>query len=184
MRQAPSPGTLALPGMEDVGLSPIRRQFLELKRRQPDALLLFRLGDFYETFEDDALVAAKALDIVLTSREMGRGERLLMAGIPAHSAESYIARLIAQGYHVAVAEQVGVVGRTGLMSREIVRVLTPGTLLETDLLSASASNFLCALVRESNAVGLAYVDVSTGELHATSLDGGGASELLAAELVR
>src|SRR5438045_2040974 len=159
-------GTLTLPGMEDVGLSPIRRQYLELKRRQPDALLLFRLGDFYETFEDDAHVAARALDIVLTSREMGRGERLPMAGIPAHSAESYIARLIAQGYHVAIAEQVGVVGRTGVMPREIVRVLTPGTLLETDLLSASASNFLCSLLRDGDSFGMAYVDVSTGELSA------------------
>src|SRR5262249_22978492 len=175
---------LTLPGMEDAGLSPIRRQFLELKARHPDAILLFRLGDFYETFEDDALVAARALDIVLTSREMGRGERVPMAGIPAHSAESYIARLIAQGYHVAVAEQVGVVSRTGLMPREIVRVLTPGTLLETDFLSSARSNFLCALVRDGDGFGLAYVEVSTGELFATSLAGATAVELLAAELVR
>src|SRR5712691_620080 len=102
-------GTLTLPGMEDVGLSPIRRQFLELKARRPDAILLFRLGDFYETFEDDAHVAARALDITLTSREMGRGERVAMAGIPAHAAESYIARLIAAGLHVAIAEQIGTV---------------------------------------------------------------------------
>src|SRR5438094_4870085 len=97
MRQTPQPGTLALPGMEDVGLSPIRRQYLELKQRRPDALLLFRLGDFYETFEDDAHVASRVLDITLTSREMGRGERLPMAGIPAHAAEAYIARLIESG---------------------------------------------------------------------------------------
>ena len=84
--------------MEDVGLSPIRRQYLELKRRQPDAILLFRLGDFYETFEDDAALAARVLDITLTSREMGRGERVPMAGIPAHAAAAYIARLIAAGH--------------------------------------------------------------------------------------
>jgi len=167
--------------MEDAGLSPIRRQFLELKARQPDAILLFRLGDFYETFEDDAHVAARALDITLTSREMGRGERLPMAGIPAHAAEGYIARLIGQGFHVAIAEQVGVVGRNGLMPREIVRVLTPGMLLETDLLSGSRSNFLASLVRDGGAFGLAYVDVSTGELLATEVDG---LELLVAELVR
>src|SRR5438552_8287345 len=113
MRQAPSPGTLALPGMEDVGLSPIRRQFLELKRRQPDALLLFRLGDFYETFEDDAHVAARALDITLTSREMGRGERVPMAGIPAHAAGASIARLIGAGIAVAIADQLGTVRRNG-----------------------------------------------------------------------
>src|SRR5438067_10996469 len=115
--------------MEDVGLSPIRRQYLELKRRQPDAILLFRLGDFYETFEDDAHVASRVLDITLTSREMGRGERLPMAGIPAHSAEAYIARLIDSGLHVAIAEQVGTATRNGLVPREIVRVLTPGMLL-------------------------------------------------------
>src|SRR5579859_2249421 len=96
MPQLPAPGVLTLPGMEDVGLSPIRRQYLELKRRQPDAILLFRLGDFYETFEDDAQLAAHVLDITLTSREMGKGERLPMAGIPAHAAEAYIGRLIGQ----------------------------------------------------------------------------------------
>src|SRR5205085_11806600 len=107
MRQASPPGTLALPGMEDVGLSPIRRQYLELKRRHPDAILLFRLGDFFETFEDDAHVAARVLDITLTSREMGRGERLPMAGIPAHAADGYIRKLIAARLHVAIAGQIG-----------------------------------------------------------------------------
>src|SRR5687767_5457829 len=119
---------LALPGMEDAGLSPIRRQYLELKRRRPDAVLLFRLGDFYEAFEADAQLIARVLDITLTSREMGRGERLPMAGIPAHAAENYIARLIGQGLHVAIAEQIGSLARNGLVPREIVRVLTPGTL--------------------------------------------------------
>src|SRR5579859_4534687 len=177
-------GTLTLPGMEDVGLSPIRRQYLELKRRQPDAILLFRLGDFYETFEDDAHLAARVLDITLTSREMGRGERLPMAGIPAHAAETYIGRLIAAGYHVAIAEQMGTLARNGIVPREIVRVLTPGTLLETDLLTGSRANFLLALVADGPRFGLAYVDVSTGELLVTSFDGPHADEFLAAELVR
>jgi DNA mismatch repair protein MutS len=184
MRQTPTPGTLTLPGMEDVGLSPIRRQYLELKRRQPDAILLFRLGDFYETFEEDAALAARVLDITLTSRDMGHGERLPMAGIPAHSAEAYIARFIAAGYHVAIAEQVGLVARNGIVPREIVRVLTPGTLLEADLLSGSRANFLLSLVADGGGFGLAYVDVSTGELLATSLFGPNSAEYLAAELVR
>src|SRR6476661_5298219 len=154
--------------MEDVGLSPIRRQYLELKRRQPDAILLFRLGDFYETFEDDAHVAARVLDIALTSREMGRGERMPMAGIPAHAADGYVGRLIGAGLHVAIAEQMGVVPRNGTVPREIVRVLTPGMLLESNLLASTRSNFLLSLVPERDAVGLAYVDVSTGELCATS----------------
>ena len=181
MRPTSAPGTLTLPGMEDVGLSPIRRQYLELKRRQPDAILLFRLGDFYETFEDDAHVAARVLDITLTSREMGRGERLPMAGIPVHAAESYIARLIGAGLHVAIAEQIGVVPRNGIVPREIVRVLTPGMLLESHLLPTSRSNFLLALVHDRDAYGLAYVDVSTGELQVTTVPG---PEVLAGELVR
>src|SRR5438445_13205806 len=134
MKNRAAPGTLTLPGMEDVGLSPIRRQYLELKRRQPDALLLFRLGDFYETFEDDAHLAARVLDITLTSREMGHGERLPMAGIPAHAAESYIGRLISQGIAVAIAAQIGRVSRNGVVPREIVRVPPPGTLPARDLL--------------------------------------------------
>ncbi len=184
MRQPQPTGTLTLPGMEDAGLSPIRRQYLELKARRPDAILLFRLGDFFETFEEDAQIVSKAIDITLTSREMGRGERVPMAGIPAHAAEAYIGRLIEQGFLIAIAEQVGPLGRNGLMPREIVRVLTPGTLIEPDLLSGSRSNFLCAIVADSNAFGIAYVDVSTGELLATQIDGPSARELVAAELVR
>src|SRR5216684_1375476 len=177
-------GTLTLPGMEDVGLSPIRRQYLELKRRQPDAILLFRLGDFYETFEDDAHLAARVLDITLTSREMGRGERLPMAGIPAHAAEAYIGRLINQGIAVAIAEQIGTVSRNGIVPREIVRVLTPGMLLESDLLHGSRANYLLSIVKDGPGYGLAYVDVSTGELLVTTLDGPNADEYLAAELIR
>src|SRR6266536_3085661 len=184
MPNTPPAGTLTLPGMEDAGLSPIRRQYLALKARRPDAILLFRLGDFFETFEDDAQVVARALDITLTSREMGRGERVPMAGIPAHAADAYIGRLIARGFLVAIAEQVGVVGRNGLMPREIVRVLTPGTLLESDLLSGTRANFLASLVHDHGAFGLAYVDVSTGELLATEIGSANAAELLAAELVR
>jgi DNA mismatch repair protein MutS len=184
MRHTPPAGTLTLPGMEDAGLSPIRRQYLELKARRPDAILLFRLGDFFETFEDDAQVIARALDITLTSREMGRGERLPMAGIPAHAAETYIGRLIALGFHVAIAEQIGTAARNGLMPRDIVRVLTPGTLLESDLLTGSRANFLASLIHDAGAFGLAYVDVSTGELLATQISGVNAAELLAAELVR
>ncbi len=182
-RGAPQ-GALALPGLEDARLSPIRRQYLELKRRQPDAILFFRLGDFYETFEDDARLVARVLDITLTSREMGRGERLPMAGIPAHAADGYVARLIGQGYHVAVAEQVGDLPRNGLVRREIVRVITPGTVVEGDLLASGRNNFLAGVVCDGDACGLAHVDVSTGEFAATEVRGPGAREALAAELMR
>jgi DNA mismatch repair protein MutS len=178
------PHTLALPGMADAGLSPIRRQYLDLKRQRPDAILLFRLGDFYEAFEDDAHLVARVLDIALTSREMGRGERLPMAGIPVQAAEGYIARLIGQGHHVAIAEQIGTLARNGLVPREIVRVLTPGTLLESEMLPGSRPNFLLALHEDSGACGLAFVDVSTGECSASELRGSAAQELLTAELIR
>ncbi len=177
-------GSLALPGLEDAGLSPIRRQYLELKGRRPDAILFFRLGDFYETFEEDARLVARVLDITLTSREMGRGERLPMAGIPAHAADGYVARLIGQGYHVAIAEQVGEPPRTGLVKREIVRVVTPGTVMEADLLAGHRNNFLAAAVRDRDGMGLAYVDVSTGEFFATEAHGPSAVAELAAELTR
>src|SRR5579884_3714496 len=165
--------------------SPVRRQYLEFKRRYPDAILFFRLGDFFETFDDDARLVASALDITLTSRDLGRGDRVPMAGIPAHAAESYIARLIAQGYRIAICDQVGPVPERGLVRREVVRVVTPGTLVEPSLLAAEANNYLASLWRApTGAVGLAYADISTGELAATALAGDDVLDALAAELAR
>src|SRR5260370_22827381 len=115
---------------------------------------------------------------------MGRGERLPMAGIPAHAAEAYIGRLISQGIAVAIAEQIGTVSRNGIGRRDFVRLLTPGMLLESDLLHGSRSNFLLRLLRDGGGYGLAYVDVSTGELSVTSVAGPHADEYLAAELIR
>src|SRR5919202_1716900 len=125
--------------------SPVRRQYLEFKRRHPDAILFFRLGDFFETFDDDARLVAEALDITLTGRDLGRGDRVPMAGIPAHAAEGYIARLIAQGHRIAICDQVGTVPEKGLVPREVVRVITPGTLVEPTLLAAEANNYLAAV---------------------------------------
>jgi DNA mismatch repair protein MutS len=170
--------------------SPVRRQYLEFKRRHPDAILFFRLGDFFETFDDDAELVSRALDIVLTQRELGRGDRVPMAGIPAHAAESYIARLIAQGHRIAICDQVGPVPERGLVPREVVRVITPGTLVEPTLLAAEANNYLAALWRSERGAGLAYVDISTGQLAATALDASDGlsaaemAETLSAELAR
>src|SRR6059058_6228467 len=129
------------------GASPVRRQYLEFKRRHPDAILFFRLGDFFETFDDDARLVSETLDITLTGRDLGRGDRVPMAGIPAHAAESYIARLIAQGHRIAICDQVGGAAdaRHGLMPREVVRVITPGTLVEPSLLAAETNNYLAAV---------------------------------------
>ncbi|MBX5492174.1 MAG: DNA mismatch repair protein MutS [Chloroflexi bacterium] len=167
------------------GTSPVRRQYLEFKRRYPDCVLLFRLGDFFETFDDDARLVAAALDLTLTQRDLGRGARVPMAGIPAHAAESYIARLLAQGHRVAICDQVGTVPERGLVRREVVRVVTPGTLVEPSLLAAEANNYLASVWRApAGGVGLAYADISTGELAATELAGDDALDALAAELAR
>ena len=148
-------------------VTPVRKQYLEIKRKYPDAILFFRLGDFYETFDEDAEITARELDIVLTSRNVAKGQRVPMAGIPHHAAHNYIARLIEKGYHVAICEQVGDGPIKGLFPREVVRVITPGTVVEPQLLPGEANNYLAALAFAEGAVGLAYADVSTGEFAAT-----------------
>jgi DNA mismatch repair protein MutS len=175
---------LSLLGGEFLPTTPIRRQYLEHKARHPDAILFFRLGDFYETFDEDARVVSRALEIALTSREMGRGERVPMAGVPAQAAEGYIARLIERGHRVALCDQIGEAPIRGLVPRQVVRVVTPGTLVEDGLLPSRSNNFLAALLVERGAAGLAYVDVSTGHLAATEVRGATWRPLLAAELVR
>ena len=151
-------------------MTPIRRQYLRIKRKYPDALLFFRLGDFYETFDDDAHLASRELEIVLTSRSMGKGLRVPMAGIPAHSLDSYLARLIKRGYKVAICEQLTDPAKSkGLVERDVVRVVTPGTVVEPTLLEQKANNYLAALVVEGEAAGLAHVDITTGEFATTQM---------------
>ncbi|UCG22916.1 MAG: DNA mismatch repair protein MutS, partial [Chloroflexota bacterium] len=116
--------------------TPIRRQYLEIKRQYPDAIVLFRLGDFYETFDEDAEVAARELDLVLTGRNVGKGQRVPMAGVPHHAAEGYISKLIEKGYKVALCEQIGTETVNGLMPRDVTRVFTAGTVMEPGMLDA------------------------------------------------
>ena len=164
-----------------VTLTPVRRQYLKIKHAYPDALVLFRLGDFYETFDDDAHLASRELEITLTSRNMGKGLKIPMAGVPAHSLESYLARLIKKGHKVAICEQLTDPATSrGLVERDVVRVVTPGTVLESALLEQNSNNYLAAVVEDGPAVGLAYVDISTGEFAATQLP----SERLLPELER
>jgi len=165
-------------------LTPIRRQYLEIKRQYQDAILFFRLGDFYETFDADAEVVSRELDIVLTSRNVAKGTRVPMAGIPHHAMENYVGRLINQGFHVAICEQVGDEPIKGLMPRKVVRVITPGTIVEPGLLPGDANNYLaCAIVDEQRA-GVAYVDITTGEFSATELHSPDIQGVLRAELIR
>lgn len=149
---------------------PLRRQYLDIKQRYPDVLLFFRLGDFYETFENDAIVASAVLDIVLTSREMGKGTRVPMAGIPYHAAEGYIGRLIAAGHKVAVCEQIGDPAKSkGLVERDVTRVVTPGTVTDASMLDANRNNFIAAIVVDHTRVGIAAADITTGEFVATEI---------------
>lgn len=152
-------------------VSPVRQQYLEIKRQHPDAILFFRLGDFYETFDEDAELVARELDIVLTSRNVAKGTRVPMAGVPHHAAENYLARLIEKGHHVAICEQVADEPVNGLMPREVVRIITPGTVVEAGLLPGDANNYLAAVVVDEGRAGLAYADVTTGEFAATQVEG-------------
>ncbi|MSQ23734.1 MAG: DNA mismatch repair protein MutS [Chloroflexi bacterium] len=170
--------------------SPIRRQYLALKHEHPGAILFFQLGDFYETFEDDARTVAEVCEVALTSREMGHGERVPMAGVPVHAAETYIARLVEHGYHVALCRQVenpaeaAIRGSAGLVRREVIRVITPGTLVDPGLLPVARANLLAAMAVDGQHTGIAYVDINSGELGCTEIGGPSQTEAARAELWR
>ena len=150
--------------------TPVRQQYLRIKRRYPSAIVLFRLGDFYETFDEDARIASRELEIVLTSREMGKGNKVPLAGIPYHALDNYLARLINRGYKVAICEQVTKPGETkGIVQREVVRLVTPGTVVEPGLLDSKKNNYLVSLVLGEEKAGIACVDITTSEFAATEL---------------
>ncbi|MFH1484550.1 MAG: DNA mismatch repair protein MutS [Chloroflexota bacterium] len=151
-------------------MTPLRRQYLRTKQKYPHAIVLFRLGDFYETFDEDAKVTARELGITLTSREMGKGARVPMAGIPYHALDNYLGRLISRGHKVAICEQLSDPAvSTGLVEREVVRVVTPGTVVEPNLLSLKANNYLVAVALGGEEVGIAYTDITTSEFATTQL---------------
>jgi DNA mismatch repair protein MutS len=145
-------------------LTPIRQQYLKIKRQYPQVIVFFRLGDFYETFDEDARIASKELEIVLTARSMGKGNSIPMAGIPYHAVDNYLARLINRGYKVAICEQMTKVGETkGIVQREVVRLVTPGTVIEPGLLVSKVNNYLLSVFIDGDQAGLAYADITTGE---------------------
>src|SRR5437588_2418408 len=148
--------------------SPIRTQYLRIKEQNPDAILFFRMGDFFELFDDDAEIVARELEIALTRRDFGRGEKSPMAGIPHHAVDGYIARLVSKGYRVAVCEQTSDPALSkGLVDREVIRIVTPGTVIDPAMLATKRNNFLACVVVGRQAVGLAYVDITTGEFAVT-----------------
>lgn len=159
-------------------LSPMMRQYFQLKEQYPDTILFFRLGDFYEMFYEDAKLASRELELTLTGRDCGLPERAPMCGVPFHSYETYVARLIAKGYKVAICEQMEDPAKAkGLVKRDIIRVVTPGTVLESSMLDESKNNYICSLCVSGQSTGVCFADVSTGELHATTLTGKNAEEL-------
>lgn len=166
-------------------LSPMMRQYFSIKEKNKDSILFFRLGDFYEMFYDDAVLASRELELTLTGRDCGQEERAPMCGVPYHSCESYIARLVAKGYKVAICEQTeDPATAKGLVKRDIIRVITPGTVMEDSMLDESKNNYICSLLTFGLVHSAAFCDISTGELYACSIDCKQDSALLKSELSR
>ena len=156
--------------MQTADLSPMMKQYIKMKQENPDTLLFFRLGDFYEMFFDDAKIASRELDLTLTGRDCGMKERAPMCGVPFHSYESYLAKLVAKGYKVAICEQMeDPATAKGLVKRDIIRVVTPGTVVESSMLEEGKNNYLASVYAEDGQAGLCFADVSTGEMHACRL---------------
>lgn len=166
-------------------LSPMMNQYLKIKEQNKDCLLFFRVGDFYEMFFDDAVTASSELDLVLTGKDCGLEERAPMCGVPYHSCEGYIARLIEKGYRVAICEQTEDPAKAkGLVKRDIIRVVTPGTVFEDSMLDESRNNYLAAVCFSKNEYGLCFIDVSTGAVNVTEVSGADAAQRVIGELSR
>ena len=167
-------------------MTPMMRQYLEIKEQNKDAILFFRLGDFYEMFDEDAKLASQELDLTLTTRDRAKPEeeRVPMCGVPYHSCDGYIARLIAKGYKVAICEQTEDPAKAkGLVKRDIIRVVTPGT-VDSSMLEASRPNYLCAICLAGEEAGLCFCDITTGKTHVTAFDGGDLIDRIESELGR
>ena len=164
-------------------MTPMMEQYFEVKNQYKDYLLFYRLGDFYEMFFDDAVVASRELELTLTGRDCGEAERAPMCGVPFHSADVYIGKLIEKGYKVAICEQMEDPALAkGLVKREVIRVITPGTLIESNLLSEQKNNYLCTLAMGEFESGICFADISTAQMYATSFSGAGMAERIRNEL--
>src|SRR5687767_4782017 len=163
--------------------TPMLRQYQELKQQHPGTLLFFRLGDFYELFFEDAVTGARELQITLTARNKERGDPVPMCGVPHHSAANYIAKLVRKGYRVAICEQTEDASKTKkLVKREVVRIVTPGTPIDPQLLEPRESVYLAAVCAQGETVGAAFLDISTGEFRATQATGKDAWEKIVADI--
>lgn len=166
-------------------LSPMMRQYMEIKEEYKDCILFFRLGDFYEMFFEDAKLVSRELELTLTGKNCGMEERAPMCGVPFHSAETYIARLVERGYKVAICEQTeDPASAKGIVKREVIQIVTPGTVISSSMLNENENNYIASVVADDRAIGLSYCDVSTGEIRLTSIKGSGMAESLINELVK
>ncbi|HRU85053.1 MAG TPA: DNA mismatch repair protein MutS, partial [Eubacteriales bacterium] len=163
---------------DNQNLSPMMRQYLMLKEKYPGTVLFFRLGDFYEMFFEDAVKISAELDLTLTGRDCGLSERAPMCGVPYHAVDTYLKRLIDKGYKVAVCEQLTEPNGKGMVERDVVRVVTPGTAIDDGLLDEKKNNYIASVYMEEGAFGIAWADISTGEFNTAELSG----EKAAAEL--
>jgi len=160
-------------------LTPMMQQYLEIKRQYMDAIVFYRLGDFYEMFFDDAKLVSRELDLTLTGRDCGEGERAPMCGVPYHSADSYIARLVAKGYKVVICEQMeDPATAKGLVRREVVRIVTPGTIIDGGMLDDKRNNYIAALCFSPAAAGVCFCDISTGDIEAAVFDSGDRADII------
>ena len=168
-------------------ITPMMKQYLEIKEQNKDSILFFRLGDFYEMFNEDAQLASRELDLTLTTRDRGKAaeDQTPMCGIPYHSSDAYIARLIAKGYKVAICEQTEDPALAkGLVKRDIIRVITPGTVIDSACLDDRRGNFLCGIFLDGQNAGAAFCDMTTGHTHVTAFSGDDRAEHLYNELSR
>lgn len=169
--------------MQDIN-TPMMKQYLEIKKRYPDCLVLYRMGDFYELFMDDARTGSKVLDITLTSRSKGKDGHIPMAGVPYHAVDSYLSKLVKAGYKVAICEQMTAPNKKGIIEREVVRVVTPGTVLDEKALEKKENNFIISCAISEHTVGLAACDLSTGYFQANEIQYTNLSQTLSDELGR
>ena len=166
-------------------LSPLMQQYMRIKNEHKDAILFYHIGDFYEVFFDDALTASRELDLTLTGKQCGLEERAPMCGVPVHSYENYVAKLISKGYKVAICEQMeDPAAAKGLVKRDVVRVITPGTVIENSMLQDDRNNYIASVFVKGNAAGVCFADISTGTAHVTELKQGKIAAAVIAELCR
>ena len=164
--------------------TPMMRQYLDIKQKYSDCLLFFRLGDFYELFMDDAKIGSQVLDITLTSRDRGRDGHIPMAGVPFHAVDSYLAKLVKAGYKVAICEQLTEPDGHGIVERDVVRVVTPGTVLDENSLEKKENNFIISLSMDEKCIGIAVADISTGFFQVSEYELGDLEQILTNELAR